>query len=63
MNDNLALPICPCCGETKSVKYFSGHNKLAQPYACVNCKIYWASDLGIQKMLPSQEQYVKEILK
>lgn len=47
---NLQLPICPKCGDTKNVQPYSGHVKLAQPYWCSECKIYWSSDLGIREI-------------
>lgn len=59
--NNLALPLCPKCGDTKDVKYFLGHTKLAQPFACLKCKIYWATDLDIRELPPNSEKYVKDV--
>jgi len=58
--NNLALPLCPKCGETKTVFEYNGHVKLAQPYCCINCEIYWSTDLKIINLPKGYEEWIKQ---
>lgn len=57
---NLCLPLCPKCGDTKFVNLYFEHNKLAQSYACSKCCIYWSTDLGILDFPKSNDGSLKD---
>ena len=48
MDQNLLLSICPKCGNTKRVKSWVGSNKLAPAFVCLDCRLMWAADQGMQ---------------
>ena len=63
MNSNLDLPICPKCGDTRHVKVYEGYQKMAQPFACMKCRIVWAADYGAYDMPSGHDKYCYDISK